>query len=392
LKKLNLGLLFGGRSCEHEVSVTSARSVLNAIDPDKYNVSLIGIDKAGHWHLADDFEVLISDGSVKSADHHLTGAVAGAPSISAKQTDSDGDGSDNLITLDLHHQGNLSATRHPAQDKSPPALDVIFPVLHGTFGEDGTLQGVFEMAGIPYVGCGVAASALAMDKALAKKIFEAAGIPQAAYTGFTALEWQRDPGEIMEESESRLGYPMFVKPANLGSSVGISKAHGREQLAAAIELALGFDNKIVIEQSMENCLEVECAILGNHDPQASVVGEINPGAEFYDYTTKYIDDKSELVVPANLPDETADRVRELSIAAFKAIDGAGLARVDFFVHKDARQVILNEVNTLPGFTPISMYPRLWAASGVPYPELIDRLIELALEIHQSKAALQRAFG
>ena len=395
MKKLNLGLLFGGRSCEHEVSVTSARSILNAIDLDKYNVCLIGIDKSGHWHLADDFDALISDGAVKFSNHHLTGSVAGSVAAPANALDSAGTGhdkgSDDLITLDLHNQGNLAAARNPARHISPPALDVIFPVLHGTFGEDGTLQGVFEMAGIPYVGCGVAASALAMDKALAKKIFQAAGIPQATYTGFTAREWKRDPGKIMDQSEFRLGYPVFVKPANLGSSVGISKAHGRDQLKTAIELAFDFDNKIVIEQSMENCLEVECAVLGNHDPQASVVGEINPGAEFYDYTTKYIDDKSELTVPANLPDEATSRVRELSIAAFKAIDGAGLARVDFFVHKDTWQVILNEVNTLPGFTPISMYPRLWAASGVSYSELIDRLIELALEIHQSKATLQRAF-
>ena len=366
MKKTNLGLLFGGRSCEHEVSVTSARSILNAIDRDKYNVSLIGIDKTGHWHLADDFAQLLGDGVVKKPA-----------------------GGNDLITLDLHYHGNLSAQANPAR-RTTPALDVIFPALHGTFGEDGTLQGVFEMAGIPYVGCGVAASALAMDKTLAKKVFIAAGIPQVAHTEFTAAQWRRDPAAIMASGESRLGYPMFVKPANLGSSIGISKAHDRAQLKNAIQLALKFDNKIVLEQSMENCMEVECAVLGNDDPQASVVGEIIPGAEFYDYATKYIDDKSELVVPANLPDHTAAQVRELAVAAFKEIGGAGLARVDFFVNRETLQVTLNEINTLPGFTPISMYPRLWEASGVPYAELIDRLIQLALETHRAKAALQRA--
>ncbi len=376
MKKINLGLLFGGRSCEHEVSVTSARSILKAIDRDKYNVSLIGIDKAGHWRLADDFEQLLEDGAVQSIAHRP-----------AKKTGGD------RITLDLHHHGNLSAPARPgdaAQRNSPPALDVIFPALHGTFGEDGTLQGVFEMAGIPYVGCGVAASALAMDKILAKKIFAAAGIPQAAHAAFTATQWRHDPAEILARGEAQLGYPMFVKPANLGSSVGISKAKDRAQLQDAIQLALRFDNKIVLEQSMENCLEAECAVLGNDHPEASVVGEIIPGAEFYDYTTKYIDDKTELVVPANLPDHAAAQVRELAVKAFKEIDGAGLARVDFFVHRETWQVTLNEINTLPGFTPISMYPRLWQASGVPYAELIDRLIQLALENHHAKAALQRA--
>ena len=383
-KKINLGLLFGGRSCEHEVSVTSARSILKAIDRDQYNVSLIGIDKAGRWHLADDFEQLLDDGAVTS----ISQVPAPAPASPTKASGGD------LITLDLHHHGNLSVPAVPAgsaQRNSPPALDVVFPALHGTFGEDGTLQGVFEMAGIPYVGCGVAASALAMDKILAKKVFAAAGIPQAAHIAFTAPQWRHDPAKIIDHGESQLNYPMFVKPANLGSSVGVSKARERVQLQDAIQLALRFDNKIVLEQSMENCMEAECAVLGNADPLASVVGEIIPGGEFYDYTTKYIDDLSELVVPANLPEAAAARVRELAVAAFKEIDGTGLARVDFFVHRETWEVTLNEINTMPGFTPISMYPRLWEASGVPYAELIDRLIQLALENHRAKAALQRAF-
>ena len=383
MKKINLGLLFGGRSCEHEVSVTSARCILQALDRSQYNISLIGIDKTGHWHLADDFDSLLDGGEVKPI-------ARGKPAANANPSGG------NPVTLDLHYQGNLAtatatATAAAPPDAALPSLDVIFPALHGTFGEDGTLQGVFEMAGIPYVGCGVAASALAMDKILAKKIFAAAGIPQADYLGVTAAQWQRDPNAIVERGEARLDYPVFVKPANLGSSVGISKAHERAQLQTAIRLAFQYDNKIVLEQSMENCIEAECAVLGNaDDAQASVVGEIIPGAEFYDYTTKYIDDKSELVIPANIEAQAAERVRELAVTAFQEIDGAGLARVDFFVHRETQQVTLNEINTLPGFTPISMYPRLWAATGIPYADLIDRLIQLALQTHRQKTALQRA--
>lgn len=374
MKKLNLGLLFGGRSCEHEVSVTSARSILKAINRDKYQVSLVGIDKAGHWCIADDFDSLLVDGAV--TNH--------------KQID---DG--NPVTLALHQHGNLTTLNDSSNSKSLPALDVIFPALHGTFGEDGTLQGVFEMAGIPYVGCGVASSAVAMDKILAKKVFAAAGIPQAPYIGCTQLQWQQNATEISARCQTELGYPLFIKPANLGSSVGISKAHTPADLKTSIEIAFKFDNKIVIEKSMENCVEAECAVLGNaiHGKQAiqaSVVGEIIPGAEFYDYETKYINDNSKLVVPADIPEPAAEQVRELSIAAFNEIDGAGLARVDFLINRETWQVTLNEINTMPGFTPISMYPRLWTASGVPYAELIDRLIELALEAHDSKSALQRS--
>ena len=376
---LQLGILFGGRSCEHEVSVTSARSLLKAIDRDRYDVHLIGIDKDGHWHLSDHFEQLVHDGVVRPL---------------SDSTERAGD----TVTLALHHNGNLMRANDGDQHTDKlPFLDVIFPVLHGTFGEDGTVQGALEMAGIAYVGCGVAASALAMDKMLAKKIFAAAGIPQVAHLAVNALQWQRDDdgdddkkNKTIECFEAQLGYPMFVKPANMGSSVGIRKAKKRDALVAAIDHAFEFDNKILIEQAMENCREIECAILGNDHPQASVLGEIIPGAEFYDYATKYIDDNAELVVPADLPEHAATRVRELAIKAFSEINGAGLARVDFFVDKTTSQVTLNEINTMPGFTPISMYPKLWAASGVPYTELIDQLIQLALAAHRSKARLQRA--
>ena len=370
--KLNLGLLFGGRSCEHEVSVVSARSVLKAIDKEKYNVYLIGIDKQGRWHLGSQMQQLVSN---KQVD-----ALADSKHSSSKSIE---------VSLELYHQGNLAPPVEDATDI--PALDVIFPVLHGTFGEDGTIQGVFEMAGIPYVGCGVAASAIAMDKALAKQVFSAADIPQAPSLIITRPEWDRDATTLVDLIESKLGFPAFVKPANMGSSVGVSKAVNQESLIQGIVDALQYDNKIVVEKSMENCHEVECSVLGNQNPIASEVGEIIPGAEFYDYQTKYIDDKTKTLIPATISEAAAEKVRELSLKAFKAIDGAGLSRVDFFVHRETQAVYLNEINTLPGFTPISMYPKMWAASGIPYAELIDRLVELALEQHRARNALKRSF-
>jgi D-alanine-D-alanine ligase len=385
-ERLNIGILFGGRSCEHEVSVTSTRSILKALDPERYNIHLVGIDKSGYWHLADDIEVIASSGSVKQLNYDQD-------ADQGQHSDSD-----IPVSLGLHNHGNLTpqsgssgTVLKPGSGSNVPQLDVVFPVLHGTFGEDGTVQGVLEMAGLPYVGCSVAASALAMDKALAKKIFESANIPQAPYVVATVFQWQEDRDRVISAIEEMLGYAVFVKPANLGSSVGVSKAKTRNELVTAIELALEFDRKVVVEMSMENCHEIECAILGNENPQASVLGEIIPGAEFYNYETKYIDDKSRSIIPAPLDAATTARVQALSIEAFKAIDGNGLARVDFFVHKDSGDIILNAVNTLPGFTPISMYPQLWAASGIPYPELIDRLIELAMENHRTKQSLKRAF-
>ena len=376
MKKPSLGILFGGRSCEHEVSVRSASSILKAIDRNQYDVHLIGIDKNGRWHLSDDLEKITHCGTVEPSAGNMVASTA--------------------VSMALHHQGNLTGPGKgddPAERNRPaiPALDIIFPVLHGTFGEDGTLQGVLEMAGIPYVGCGVAASALAMDKALSKKVFEANGIPQAGYDVLTIFDWKENRDLALSKTEESLGYPVFVKPANLGSSVGISKAKNRGELVRAIQTAFEFDNKIVMEESMENCLEIECSVLGNHRPEASILGEIIPGAEFYNYETKYLDDKSQLVIPAPLDGPTTERVQSLAIAAFKAIDGNGLARVDFFVHRETGAITLNEVNTLPGFTPISMYPKLWAASGVPYAELINRLIQLAFEHHHSRQSIKRNF-
>lgn len=369
--KRTLGLLFGGRSCEHEVSVVSARSVLAAIDRDRYDIVLIGIDKQGYWHAGPDIDGLTHEKEVRSLD------APGAPAGSA------------LVSMAIHHRGNLTAS--PLHAQPTPHLDVIFPVLHGTFGEDGTIQGVLEMAGVPYVGCGVVSSAIAMDKALAKQVFMAAGIPQAPSMVLHRKPWNDNAPAMMAQAIGRFGLPIFAKPANLGSSVGIGKAHDPGELDACIRDAFRYDNKVVIEQSMENCQEVECSVLGNQSPEASVVGEIIPGAEFYDYQTKYIDDKSRTVIPADIPDHVSERVRELSVQAFRAIDGSGLARVDFFVHRDTREVYLNEINTLPGFTPISMYPKLWEASGIPYAELIDRLVELAFERHAMSSRLQRSF-
>ncbi len=371
---MNLGILFGGQSCEHEVSVTSARSIQQAVNREKYHVHLIGIDKSGYWRLGNDVEALTASGSVIPRLRQDP-----APSGSA-------------VSLELHNRGNLVApvdsTMRPGTSACLPALDVVFPVLHGPFGEDGAMQGVLETVGLPYVGCGVAASALAMDKALVKMVFAASGIPQAPYRVAEAAEWQRNQDQVIIQSEQKLAYPMFVKPANMGSSVGISKAGDRQGLIDAANLALRFDNKIVIEKSMENCREIECSVLGNENPQASVAGEIIAGAEFYDYHTKYVDDRSRLVIPAPLDDETSRRVQSLSLRAFRAIDGRGLARVDFFVDKSSNAVVLNEINTMPGFTPISMYPKLWAASGIAYDDLIDRLIELAIARFESKRSLQ----
>ena len=375
-KKINLGILFGGQSCEHEVSVTSARSIEKAIDREKYHVHLIGIDKSGYWQLGDDVEALTSSGSVTQLQQGQNNP-------------------DTAVSLELHSSGNLVAqtgsTMQSHAPARPPMLDVVFPILHGPFGEDGTMQGVLETAGLPYVGCGVAASALAMDKVLAKLVFAASGIPQAPYMIAETVEWQQNQNRIIDLVEQKLEYPMFVKPANMGSSVGISKAGDRHGLIDAASLAFQFDNKVVIENSMENCREIECSVLGNEYPQASVPGEIIPGAEFYDYHTKYIDDKSQLVIPAPLDDETTRRVQSLAIEAFRAIDGRGLARVDFFVNRSTNAVILNEVNTMPGFTPISMYPKLWAASGIAYEDLIDKLIELAITHFESKQSLKRTF-
>ena len=401
-RKIRVGLVFGGRSCEHEVSLSSARSVFEAIDRAQYDLTLIHIAKNGEWRLP-----------ARSPSGHLAGVVADGPKSGGDGgpppilTGGDDDGA--LPILVAYPDGGRLLARGadgigplvPASgsgtdrgdgrtgaDEASHAstdLDVVFPLLHGPFGEDGTVQGLLELAGIPYVGAGVLGSAAAMDKAMMKRAFRAEGLPMVEHLVVRRSEWRRDPDRIRTEAEARLGYPMFVKPANLGSSVGVHRIDDAGAFPRLVEDAASYDTKVLIEAAALDCHEIECAVLGNDDPEASVVGEIVPSREFYDYDAKYVDDASELIIPAPLPPETSERVRELSIAAFRAVEARGLARVDFFVERGGeRQVYVNEVNTMPGFTPISMYPKLWEASGIPYPELIGRLIAFALEEHRDR--------
>jgi D-alanine-D-alanine ligase len=372
-KKLRVGILFGGRSGEHEVSLLSAASILNAIDKTRYDVVPIAITKQGQWITSTE------------ATHLLAGNTKPAPA---------------LHKTPKTRSIQLSASADAARQNGPLAqsLDVIFPVLHGTFGEDGTIQGLFELADIAYVGSGVLGSATGMDKSAMKQLFAAAGLPQTPHVNLIRSEWKSDPKRCTKLIEKNLAYPVFVKPANLGSSVGISKVHDRSELAPAMDLAASYDRKLIIEQGVggpgAKPRELEVAVLGNDSPEASVVGEIVPGAEFYDYNAKYYSDASIPIIPAKLSKSESKQIRKMAIAAFRACDCAGLARVDFLMEpavkakknkkaKSAR-IYLNEINTMPGFTSISMYPKLWEATGVPYKQLIDRLITLASERHSEK--------
>ena len=370
-RKLRVGVLFGGRSSEHEVSLMSARSVLGALDPEKYEVVQIGISKEGRWLVASDaVERLIERAEA-------AGALEGEPPSTETVA----------LLPDPGRGGRLlrPGERTPA-DLAP--LDVLFPLVHGQTGEDGALQGLFELAGVAYVGAGITGSAVGMDKEIAKAVWSAAGLPVGDYQVIRRTDWERDPARVKGEVAARLGFPCFVKPANCGSSIGVHKAHSMEELGPAVEDAAGYDPKVLVEKAIVG-RELECAVLGNEDPRASVVGEIVPGHEFYDYEDKYFDDAVRLVIPVELPEETAVRVRELAVAAFRAIDARGMARVDFFLEAGTDRVVLNEINTIPGFTRMSMYPRLWEATGVPFPELCDRLIRLAVEARVERAALKR---
>src|SRR5438132_866807 len=389
MKKLRVGILFGGRSGEHEVSLLSAASVLQAIDKDKYEVVPIGITKDGRWLTADDAENLLQGKLVLEPRHLRAGdpETTQAAAVLAR-------GESVVVPPEpVHRQSGLvpfqsdAGLTRRASDRAIN-VDVIFPVLHGTFGEDGTIQGLLELADIPYVGAGVLGSAAGMDKDIMKSLFRAAGLPIVKHVTFLRGAWEDEPKKVHKFVEKNLKYPVFVKPANLGSSVGISKAHNREELGPAIEEAAKFDRKIVIEESVggkkHKAREIECSVLGNDKPQASVPGEIVPCKEFYDYNAKYLEEGSTLVIPAKLTRSEAKKVQELAIRAFQAVDCSGLARVDFLMDAKTRKIYLNEINTMPGFTSISMYPKLWAASGVSYPELIGRLIQLGLERHQDK--------
>src|SRR6202034_769890 len=397
MKKLRVGILFGGRSGEHEVSLLSAASVLHAIDKNKYEVVAIGITKDGRWHTAEHAEnllqgkIVLESRQLRAGDPNTTPAAA----VLAR-------GESVIVPPEpVHRQSGLvpfqsdAALTRRASDRAIN-VDVIFPVLHGTFGEDGTIQGLLELADIAYVGAGVLGSAAGMDKDVMKSLFIAAGIPIVKHVTILRGAWETEPKKIQKLVESKLNYPVFVKPANLRSSVGIRKARNRTELGPAIEEAAKFDRKIVIEQGVggkkKKAREIECSILGNDEPSASVPGEIVPGKEFYDYTAKYLDEGSQLIIPAKLSKVDTKRVQELAIAAFKAVDCSGLARVDFLMEPDSQtksgkksgKIYLNEINTMPGFTAISMYPKLWAASGLAYADLIDRLIQLGIERHEDK--------
>ncbi|HOJ78162.1 MAG TPA: D-alanine--D-alanine ligase [Bacillota bacterium] len=356
VSKIRVGLIFGGRSGEHEVSVLSANSVMSAINRDKYEVYPIGITKEGKWLPGVVPEKLIASGELQ-----------------VRQLN---DGQDHSIVPISNEQGQLLSS---LQEQ----VDIFFPVMHGPYGEDGTIQGLLEIAGFPYVGGGVLASAVGMDKVVMKAVFQQAGLPVGAYLGYLRKEWESNPDLVLDQIEQQLGFPCFVKPANLGSSVGISKAHNREELVRSLNLAAEYDRKLIIEKMLIG-REIECAVLGNDDPQASVVGEIVPCAEFYDYEAKYVLNDSKLIIPAELPEHLVKEVQQLAVKAFKAVDASGLGRVDFFVNTETNEVIINEINTMPGFTRISMYPKLWEASGINYEDLIDRLIQLGLERYRDK--------
>lgn len=358
--KVRVGVIFGGRSGEHEVSLMSAQSVMAAIDREKYEVIPVGITKQGRWLVGDAMKAL----------------TAGSDEMARPATLLPDPQQPTLMELQ-------ERTGNPTALLPEGALDVVIPVLHGPYGEDGTVQGLLELAGIPYVGAGVVGSAVGMDKAMFKQVMVANQIPILPWRLVRRSEWQADRDCVISRLETSLTYPMFTKPANLGSSVGISKCSDREQLAAGLDLAAGYDRRVVVEQGA-NARELEVSVLGNDEPVASVVGEIRPRREFYDYVAKYVSDDSELIIPAVLEPELERVVRELAVRAYLAIDCAGLGRVDMLLDRDSNRVYLNEINTMPGFTRISMYPKLWEASGLSYGELLDRLIELALDRHQDK--------
>ncbi len=375
-------MLYGGRSGEHEVSLASAAAVFANLDRNRYEPVPIRIEKDGRWALADKPPLaasaaeVIEHSRVEAARQIRTGREVHMVARPSEET-------------------LLSIKRAPADSAEPTEalvtglhVDVMFPVLHGPYGEDGTIQGLLELANVPYVGAGVAASALGMDKALMKAIFSARSLPVGAYRVVLRKTWEQRSDDIADELERALDYPMFVKPANLGSSVGISKAKTRADLRTAMDLAGSYDRKIVVEAAVPNAREIECAVLGNDEPQASVPGEIIPSREFYDYEAKYLDNNSESIIPADLPSNVVEDVQRLALATFRAIDCAGMARVDFLLSRDSGLLVVNEINTIPGFTTISMYSKMWAASGVSYPALIDRLVELALERHAAKQQLR----
>lgn len=362
-KKKKVGLLYGGKSAEYDVSVQTALSVINALDRSKYDIYPIHITKQGEW---------------------LQGRQISREIDNAEQLKLSEDGGEDTSLVSPQSEWMRTNPQHGGGSSTP---DVIFPLLHGPNGEDGTVQGMLELLNMPYVGSGVMASAAAMDKVTMKDIFTAKGFPQAAYLSLKRKEWEEDPQNVYENVEKTLGFPCFVKPANLGSSVGISKCKTREGLEEAFREAFQFDRKIVVEEHVEG-REIEVGVLGNDEPEVSVAGEIIPRAEFYDYRAKYEDGDTSLIIPADIPEETYAKIKEIARQAFHALDCAGLARIDFFVRKRDGAVLINELNTMPGFTPVSMFPLLWKHTGVSYADLINRLLVLALERYEEKQKIK----
>lgn len=367
ITKKRIGILFGGRSSEHEVSVTSANAILNAIDAAKYEIELIGITKKGEWVVADDARKLLNGEQVNPSSRLFIPA----------------DPVENKIAV--------MDKKNDAIERYIEKLDAVFPVLHGPFGEDGTIQGLFEMTGIPYVGAGVMSSAVAMDKVIMKNVLKARKLPVTKSMHFLRSEWEKDNLDVYSTAGAVVGYPCFIKPANGGSSVGISRANNLKEFIPAVELALEFDRKILVEKAI-NAREIECSVLGNDNPEASVLGEIIPSREFYDYNAKYIDNTSELIIPAKLSKDTSDWIREMAVIAYKELDCSGMARIDFLLDKVKDKIYINEINTIPGFTSISMYPKMWEASGVSFTQLIDKLIGLALERFEDKLRNKTTFS
>jgi len=368
MKRLRIGVLFGGRSTEHEVSILSAQSIISAMDPDRFEPVPLYIDKEGRWLVGGSLKRLVSDDASREYVY--------LPPDPTQHS---------LIPAN----GFPSLARGRGQGVGLPPLDVVFPIFHGLNGEDGTIQGLLELANIPYVGAGVLGSALGLDKIYMKRAFAAVGLPVVDYLAITRRKYEQDPDAFIALVEQRIGYPCFSKFANSGSSVGTTKAHNRAELAEGLRLAASFDRKMLVERAVD-ARELEVSVLGNDDPQASVVGEVVPAHEFYDYEAKYLDEGSRLLIPAPIESTVADEVRAMALKAFQAVDAAGMARVDFFLERTTGRIILNELNTIPGFTRISMYPKLWEASGLAYPKLIERLVELAIERYNDKQRSQTA--
>ncbi|MEO6796593.1 MAG: D-alanine--D-alanine ligase family protein [Candidatus Dormibacter sp.] len=362
MSRVRLGVLFGGRSTEHEVSILSARSIIAAIDPARFEVIPLYIDKTGRWLVGESLQRLL-DG--ETAGQHV------------------------YLPPDPTQRALVPAADGIRQHPGLPPLDVIFPVFHGLNGEDGTIQGLLELANVPYVGSGVLGSALGLDKIYMKRAFAAVGLPVVDYVATTRRHFETDPLAFVGDVEARFGYPCFAKFANSGSSVGTSKAHNRDELLRGLRLAAGFDRKLLVERGID-ARELEVSVLGNDEPEASVVGEIVPVREFYDYEAKYLDEGSRLVIPAEIPADVSTQIQRMAIQAFEAVDAAGMARVDFFYERTSNRVYINEVNTIPGFTRISMYPKLWEASGLPYGRLLERLIDLAIDRFRDKQRSQTA--